>query len=60
MFSGVQVTSGLPTHQVADEEVLPFFWLDAYEDPYHQAGVVFLFGKVWEPEANTHVRYIAI
>ena len=41
----------------AGEEVLPFFWLDAYEDPsFHQHGTVYLFGKVWVPAVNTHVR----
>ena len=59
-FSGVQVTSGtLPTRQQGEgdeEEVLPFFWLDAYEDTYHRPGTAFLFGKVLVPDANAYVR----
>jgi len=35
--------------------VLPFFWLDAYEDATHQPGTVYLFGKVWVQEVHTHV-----
>ena len=38
------------------EEVLPFFWLDAYEDSFHQPGTVYLIGKVWVEQANTYVR----
>ncbi|ERE64155.1 DNA polymerase alpha catalytic subunit isoform 1 [Cricetulus griseus] len=38
-----------------DEQVFQFYWLDAYEDPYNQPGVVFLFGKVWVESAQTHV-----
>jgi len=38
-------------------EVLPFFWLDAYEDATHQPGTVYLFGKVWVQEVHTHVRW---
>ena len=53
-------TSSLPTLGEKGSEVLPFFWLDAYEDHYHQPGTVFLFGKVWVPQANTHVRYIHV
>ncbi len=48
--------SSLPTVGDQGEEVLPFYWLDAYEDMYRQPGTVFLFGKVWVPQANTHVR----
>ncbi|XP_054978992.1 DNA polymerase alpha catalytic subunit [Sorex araneus] len=53
----VQVDSSqLPLVKGADEEqVFQFFWLDAYEDPYNQPGVVFLFGKVWIESAETHV-----
>nr|XP_048305741.1 DNA polymerase alpha catalytic subunit isoform X2 [Myodes glareolus] len=40
---------------VDDEQVFQFYWLDAYEDPYNQPGVVFLFGKVWVESAQTHV-----
>ncbi|XP_040856096.1 DNA polymerase alpha catalytic subunit isoform X3 [Ochotona curzoniae] len=46
----------LPLVKGADEEqVFQFYWLDAYEDPYNQPGVVFLFGKVWIESAKTHV-----
>ncbi|XP_010146688.1 PREDICTED: DNA polymerase alpha catalytic subunit-like, partial [Eurypyga helias] len=38
-----------------DDQVLRFYWLDAYEDQYSQPGVVFLFGKVWIASANTYV-----
>ncbi|OBS59818.1 hypothetical protein A6R68_09055, partial [Neotoma lepida] len=53
----VQVDSNhLPLVQGADDEqVFQFYWLDAYEDPYNQPGVVFLFGKVWIESAQTHV-----
>ncbi|XP_060232727.1 DNA polymerase alpha catalytic subunit [Meriones unguiculatus] len=53
----VQVDSNhLPLVKGADDEqVFQFYWLDAYEDPYNQAGVVFLFGKVWIESAKTHV-----
>ncbi|XP_061523042.1 DNA polymerase alpha catalytic subunit [Phycodurus eques] len=34
------------------ENVFRFYWLDAFEDPYHQAGVVYLFGKVWIESAQ--------
>ncbi|KAB0345233.1 hypothetical protein FD754_022159 [Muntiacus muntjak] len=53
----VQVDSShLPLVKGADEEqVFQFYWLDAYEDPYSQPGVVFLFGKVWIESADTHV-----
>ncbi|KAL8595946.1 hypothetical protein ACOMHN_018258 [Nucella lapillus] len=43
---------------VADEEgnqVLRFYWLDAFEDPYKQPGSVYLFGKVWIESAEAHV-----
>ncbi len=45
--------------EVEGEEVLPFYWLDAYEDPYHQPGTVYLFGKVWVPEVDTYVRCVS-
>ncbi|XP_032973524.1 DNA polymerase alpha catalytic subunit isoform X2 [Rhinolophus ferrumequinum] len=53
----VQVDSSkLPLVKGADEEqVLQFYWLDAYEDQYNQPGVAFLFGKVWIESAKTHV-----
>ncbi|XP_030058230.1 DNA polymerase alpha catalytic subunit isoform X2 [Microcaecilia unicolor] len=53
----VQVDSSqLPLVNGADgEQVFRFYWLDAYEDQYHQPGVVYLFGKVWIESAKTHV-----
>ncbi|KAL3848220.1 hypothetical protein ACJMK2_019093 [Sinanodonta woodiana] len=37
------------------EQVLRFFWLDAYEDQYTSPGVVYLFGKVWIESAKAFV-----
>lgn len=37
------------------KEVLRFFWLDAYEEPFKQPGVVYLFGKVFVESAKTYV-----
>ncbi|XP_066879086.1 DNA polymerase alpha catalytic subunit isoform X2 [Kogia breviceps] len=58
-FSALEVqvdSSHLPLVKGADEEqVFQFYWVDAYEDPYSQPGVVFLFGKVWIEFAQTHV-----
>nr|XP_033803913.1 DNA polymerase alpha catalytic subunit isoform X2 [Geotrypetes seraphini] len=53
----VQVDSSqLPLVNGADgEQVFRFYWLDAYEDQYHQPGVVYLFGKVWIESAKAHV-----
>ena len=39
-------------------ETLPFFWLDAYEDPFNQPGTVYLFGKVWVEDVGMHVRWV--
>lgn len=36
-------------------QVLRLFWFDAYEDPFRQPGVVYLFGKVWVESAKSHV-----
>ncbi|XP_022101936.1 DNA polymerase alpha catalytic subunit-like [Acanthaster planci] len=48
--------SSLPmTTNESGDQVLRFFWLDAYEDPYKQPGTVFLFGKVWIDSAKTLV-----
>ena len=50
-------TPSLPVTEGGDgESVLQFYWLDAYEDLYNQPGTVFLFGKVWLSERDTHVR----
>ncbi|KAM4533563.1 DNA polymerase alpha catalytic subunit isoform 2-T2 [Odontesthes bonariensis] len=53
----VQVDSSqLPLVEGADgEQVFRFYWLDAFEDPYNQPGVVYLFGKVWIESAKSHV-----
>lgn len=41
----------------AGEEVLLFYWLDAFELPYHQPGTAYLFGKVWHERAAAYIRY---
>ncbi|XP_045609445.1 DNA polymerase alpha catalytic subunit [Procambarus clarkii] len=53
----VQIDSShLPLTTNADgDQVLRFYWLDAYEDVYKQPGTVFLFGKVWVESARTFV-----
>ncbi|XP_077987275.1 DNA polymerase alpha catalytic subunit-like [Glandiceps talaboti] len=53
----VQVdSSSLPMTTNEDgDQVLRFYWLDAYEDQYKQPGIVYLFGKVWIDSAKTHV-----
>ncbi|KAM6900400.1 DNA polymerase alpha catalytic subunit [Xenentodon cancila] len=53
----VQVDSSrLPLVEGTDgEQVFRFYWLDAFEDPYNQPGVVYLFGKVWIESAMSHV-----
>ncbi|KAL7374271.1 hypothetical protein ABVT39_025356 [Epinephelus coioides] len=53
----IQVDSSkLPLVEGADgEQVFRFYWLDAFEDPYSQPGVVYLFGKVWIESAKSHV-----
>nr|XP_057915854.1 DNA polymerase alpha catalytic subunit isoform X2 [Doryrhamphus excisus] len=48
-------SSKLPLVEGADgEQVLRFYWLDAFEDSYSKAGVVYLFGKVWIESAQSH------
>ncbi|KAK3783769.1 hypothetical protein RRG08_063431 [Elysia crispata] len=39
----------------AGEQVMQFYWLDAFEDAYKQPGVVYLFGKVYIDTAKSHV-----
>lgn len=40
-------TSKLPLDEHEGEEVLHFYWLDAYEPPWgHKSGSLYLFGKV--------------
>ncbi|XP_069103569.1 DNA polymerase alpha catalytic subunit-like isoform X1 [Argopecten irradians] len=49
-------TSNLPlVTNSSGDQVLRFYWLDAYEDPYNNPGTVYLFGKVWIESAKTHV-----
>lgn len=48
-------SSTLPTTKVDGVDVLRFFWIDAFEDRYHQPGTVFLFGKVWIEASKCHV-----
>ncbi|XP_062567518.1 DNA polymerase alpha catalytic subunit-like [Saccostrea cucullata] len=49
-------TSELPlVTSSSGEQVLRFYWLDAYEDPYNTPGTVFLFGKVWIEKAKVYV-----
>ncbi|KAJ8030159.1 DNA polymerase alpha catalytic subunit [Holothuria leucospilota] len=49
-------SSSLPlTTNAEGEEVLRFYWLDAYEDQYRQPGVVYLFGKVFIESAKAYV-----
>uniref|UniRef100_A0A8C5EU75 DNA polymerase n=1 Tax=Gouania willdenowi TaxID=441366 RepID=A0A8C5EU75_GOUWI len=53
----VQVDSSqLPLVEGPDgDQVFRFYWIDAFEDPYNQPGVVYLFGKVWIESAQVHV-----
>ncbi|XP_033219997.1 DNA polymerase alpha catalytic subunit [Belonocnema kinseyi] len=39
----------------ANESVFRFFWWDAYEDPYRQPGVVYLFGKTFVESTKKYV-----
>ncbi|CAG0893867.1 unnamed protein product, partial [Cyprideis torosa] len=34
---------------------LKLFWFDAHEDPVHQPGNIFLFGKIWSKEKSSYV-----
>lgn len=43
------------TTNTEGNQVLRFYWLDAYEDFYKQPGTVFLFGKVFIESAQTYV-----
>ena len=40
----------------AGEDVFRFFWWDAYEDPFKQPGVVYLFGKTY---MESHKKYVS-
>ncbi|KAG7160964.1 DNA polymerase alpha catalytic subunit-like [Homarus americanus] len=53
----VQIDSSqLPlTTNAEGDQVLRFYWLDAYEDYFKQPGIVYLFGKVWVESAQTHI-----
>ncbi|XP_076048772.1 DNA polymerase alpha catalytic subunit [Oratosquilla oratoria] len=57
VISDVQIDSSkLPvTTDENGDQVLRFFWLDAYEDYFNNPGTVYLFGKVWIESAMTHV-----
>ncbi|XP_074657943.1 DNA polymerase alpha catalytic subunit-like [Tubulanus polymorphus] len=49
-------SSKLPlTTNDSGEQIMRMYWLDAYEDPYKQPGVVYLFGKVYIESAKSHV-----
>eukprot|EP00095_Tigriopus_kingsejongensis_P006205 snap_masked-scaffold252_size238019-processed-gene-1.18 protein:Tk06205 transcript:snap_masked-scaffold252_size238019-processed-gene-1.18-mRNA-1 annotation:"dna polymerase alpha catalytic subunit" len=37
------------------DQVLRMYWLDAFEDPFKAPGKVWLFGKVFVPQAKAHV-----
>lgn len=56
--SAVGDSSQLPLREENGEVILPFFWLDAYEDPFNQPGTVFLFGKVKAPNAKIYSRSV--
>ncbi|XP_076636493.1 DNA polymerase alpha catalytic subunit isoform X2 [Colletes latitarsis] len=42
------------TTNINQEEVFRFYWWDAYEDPFKQPGVVYLFGKVFVPAVKEY------
>ena len=42
-------------------KVLPFYWLDMYEDHYKQPGTVYMFGKVKLEGTNAgYARYVSV
>ena len=43
------------TTNEANEAVFRFFWLDAFEDPFKQPGVVYLFGKTFVEATKKYV-----
>lgn len=43
------------TSNEAGDKVFRFFWWDAFEDPYKQPGVVYLFGKVFVGSLGEYV-----
>ncbi|XP_065671533.1 DNA polymerase alpha catalytic subunit isoform X2 [Hydra vulgaris] len=49
------ISSSLPTSNINGDDVLRFFWLDAYEDRFSQPGTVYLFGKVWNEVSKCYV-----
>ncbi|GAB1605260.1 DNA polymerase alpha catalytic subunit-like [Argonauta hians] len=55
--SSVEIDSSqLPmTTDANGDQVLRFYWFDAYEDPFNKKGVVYLFGKVWYESAKSYV-----
>ncbi|GIY56481.1 DNA polymerase alpha catalytic subunit [Caerostris darwini] len=51
----------LPLTKTAEgKSVFRFFWLDAFEDPYKQPGVVYLFGKVYLEDAKRYLSCCVI
>ncbi|GIY45678.1 DNA polymerase alpha catalytic subunit [Caerostris extrusa] len=48
------------TKTTEGKSVFRFFWLDAYEDPYKQPGVVYLFGKVYLEDAKRYLSCCVI
>ena len=43
------------TNNSSGDKVFRFFWWDAFEDPYKQPGVVYLFGKVYVDSLKEYV-----
>ncbi|KAG1697229.1 DNA polymerase alpha catalytic subunit [Nymphon striatum] len=49
-------SSKLPLTKIeSGENVLKFYWIDAYEDFKKQSGMIYLFGKVYIESAKVHV-----
>ncbi|XP_078038476.1 DNA polymerase alpha catalytic subunit-like [Augochlora pura] len=44
----------LLTTNADKEDILRFYWYDAYEDPRNLPGIVYLFGKIFVPSTNTY------
>ena len=38
-----------------NDEKMEVFWIDAYEDKYNPSGTIYLFGKVFIADINSHV-----
>lgn len=53
MINNVQVDAKLPLQtNESGEQIIKFYWLDAWEDRYVKPGVVYLFGKVYVNPSN--------